>query len=104
MLEGSTGAGPWAAGGWRGRLGPERCHVGEWVRIGVRGRCPSDRLLFAWRFFQTRVCLFTVPTCRPHGSDLLRDLPEAEERQDFLGGQTQTSPVRVDFSPVRPAQ
>lgn len=36
----------------------------------------------------------------PHGGHLLRGSPEAEERQDPVGGQTEARSLRVGFPPV----
>lgn len=56
----------------------------------------------AGRFSQLR--FFSVrprgPVRCPHGGRLLRGSPEAEERQDPLGGQAETRSLRVDLPPV----
>lgn len=89
-------AGPGGAeAAWDGR--PAACGAASAAR-GL-GSCGAGA---AGRFSQLR--FFSVrprgPVRCPHGGRLLRGSPEAEERQDPLGGQAETRSLRVDLPPV----
>lgn len=89
-------AGPGGAeAAWDGR--PAACGAAGAAR-GL-GSCGAGA---AGRFSQLR--FFSVrprgPVRCPHGGRLLRGSPEAEERQDPLGGQAETRSLRVDLPPM----